>query len=298
MNFLKHKNIFLIFSALVIVSGLVFGFSKGFKFDIDFMGGTRIQVDIGEEYNEQELKQIINDVIGEDPLVQSLSSSEHMVSLTTNTITEEQSNSVIEALKEKYTNLGDSTIRNVQPSFGKELIETTIIASIVAIVLLFIYIVIRFKVLGVASAISAVLALIHDMLVMIAVYGFLNLPINATFVAVVLTILGYSINDTIVIFDRIRELKKRSMRSTDLTEIINESLSQSLRRTLFTSITTVTAVLVLFVLAKLNSQQVLEEFSLPLMIGVISGTYSSMFIAPVLYYYFSRLATKIGSKRK
>ena len=293
MNFLKHKNIFLIFSLLVIVSGLVFGFARGFKFDIDFMGGTRIQVDIGEEYNEQELKKIINDVIGEDPLVQSLSSSEHMVSLTTNTITEEQSNKVIDSLKEKYTKLGDATIRNVQPSFGKELIETTIIASVVAIILLFVYIVIRFKVLGVASAISAVLALIHDMLVMIAVYGFLNLPINATFVAVVLTILGYSINDTIVIFDRVREIKKKSMKTTELTDIINDSLNQSLRRTLFTSITTVTAVLVLFILAKVNSQQVLEEFSLPLMIGVVSGTYSSMFIAPALYYYFSKIGKKI-----
>ncbi|MBR1884412.1 MAG: protein translocase subunit SecF [Clostridia bacterium] len=296
MNFLKHKNVFLILSILVIVSGIVIGFVRGFKFDIDFMGGTRIQVDIGESYDERELKNIVKEVIGEEPLVQSLSSSENMVSLTTNTITEEQSNSVIDALKEKYTNLGDSTIRNVQPSYGKELIESTIIASIVAIILLFVYIVIRFKVLGVAAAISAVSALLHDMLVMIAIYGFLNLPINATFVAVVLTILGYSINDTIVIFDRVREIKKKSMKTTEITDIINESLNQTLKRTLYTSITTVTAVLILFILATVNSQQVLQEFSLPLMIGVISGTYSSLFIAPTLYYYFSKIGKKSKSK--
>ena len=173
-----------------------------------------------------------------------------------------------------------------------DFIYCVIIASVVAIILLFVYIVIRFKVLGVASAISAVLALIHDMLVMISIYGFLHLPINATFVAVVLTILGYSINDTIVIFDRVRENKRKNLKSVETDEILNMSIKQTLRRTVYTSVTTITAVLVLFILAKINSQQVLEEFSLPLMIGVISGTYSSICIAPSLYYMFSKISKK------
>ena len=293
MEMLKHKKLFLLISFLVIASGLILGFVKGFKFDIDFKGGTRIQVDLGESYNESDVKEVVKTVTGEIPLVQTSSSSENGITITTNVITEEKSNEVVAALNSKYINMGEATVRNVQASYGKELIETTVIAAIVAIILLFIYIVVRFKVLGVAAAISAVCALVHDMLVMVAIYAFLQLPINATFVAVVLTILGYSINDTIVIFDRIRENTKRNMKTKTLLETINLSLYQSLKRTLYTSITTVIAVLILFIFAKVYDQQVLQEFSLPLIIGLVAGTYSSMFIAPTLLHYFTLIYKKI-----
>ncbi len=298
MKVLKHRKLFLLISFLVIASGIIVGFVRGYKFDIDFMGGTRIQVDLGESYNEEDVKSIVQNITGEKPLVQTLSSTDNMVSITTNVISEEQSNLILSSLNEKYSNMGDSTVRNVQASYGKELIETTVIASIVAVILLFIYIVIRFKVLGVSSAISAVLALIHDILVMIAVYGFLHFPINATFIAVVLTILGYSINDTIVIFDRIRENKKRDMKVTSFSDTIELSIKQNMKRTLYTSITTALAVIILYVFAKINNQQVLQEFSLPLIIGVISGTYSSICIAPALLYYFEKIERKIKSKKK
>lgn len=298
MKILKYKKIFLIISFLVIASGLIFGFVRGYKFDIDFMGGTRIQVDLGEGYSEKDVKELVASITGETPLIQTLSSSNNMVSITTNVISEDMANQIITKLNEKYVNMGDSTIRNVQASYGKELIETTVIASLVAILLLFIYIVIRFKVLGISSAISAVIALLHDILVMIAVYGVLHLPINTTFIAVVLTILGYSINDTIVIFDRIRENRRKETRSADFLDTIELSINQSMKRTVYTSITTIVAVIILYVFARINNQGVLQDFALPLMIGVVSGTYSSIFIAPTLLYYFDKIERKIKSKKK
>ncbi len=297
-DIMGHRVLYLTISIVFIAFGIIFGLVRGYKFDIDFMGGTRIQVDLGENYNEEDVKDIVSSITGEKPLVQTLSSSSNMVSITTNVISEEMSTEIITKLNERYINMGDSTVRNVQASYGKELIQTTIVASLVAVILLFIYIVIRFKVLGVSAAISAVIALIHDILVMIAIYGILNLPINTTFIAVVLTILGYSINDTIVIFDKVRENKKKEMNITSFSDTIALSIKQSKRRTLYTSITTFLAVFILFVFAKIYNQQVLQEFSLPLMIGVVSGTYSSICIATSLLYYFDKIERKMKLKKK
>lgn len=298
MDFLKHRYICIIFSLIVIIGGITYGAITGYKFDIDFKGGTKIEVDLKENFDNSDISNIVNDAIGKQPLIQKVSNGENAVSITTDAISEEQSQSIITALKEKYTNMDEPSIRNVQPSYGKELLESALLAVGVAVIIILLYITIRFKVLGFTAAITATLSLLHDALFIISIYGIFKLPINTSFVAVILTIIGYSINDTIVIYDRIRENKRKLVKSPDDKDVINKSISQTMTRTIYTSITTIVVIVVVYIFALLNNQQVLKEFSLPLIIGILVGTYSSVFIASSLWYMLDNLISKISGNKK
>lgn len=297
-NFMKYRYICIILSLSIITFGIICGVVLEFKFDIDFKGGTTIQADLKEEYDNNQIVDLVRKVTGTAPLVQKLSGGQNQVSITTEPISNELSEKIIEELKIVYKDMDEPSTRNVQPAYGKELIESAILAIMVSIVLILLYIGIRFKTLGFNAAISAVIALIHDALFLISIYAIFRLPINSTFVAVLLTIIGYSINDTIIVYDRIRENKKKANRSSDFKDTINLSLTQTIKRTIYTSITTVLAISVIFVFAYFNAQQVLKEFSFPLIIGVIVGTYSSIFIAPSLLYGFDRISNKFKKKNK
>lgn len=298
MDFLKHKYIFLILSLVIIVGGITYGLVTGFRFDVDFKGGTSIDVDLNEEFDNSDVQNIVKDVTGEAPLVQKVTGGNNSVSITTEIISSEKSDKIVTALKEKYKNMGEATTRNVQPAYGKELINSALLAIVVSIVIVLIYIIIRFKTLGVSAAITAIIALIHDAAFLISIYGIFKLPINSTFVAVILTIIGYSINDTIVVYDRIRENRKKIALSKDLKETINVSLSQTMRRTIYTSLTTIVTIAIVYVFALINNQQVLKEFSLPLIIGILVGTYSSMFIATSLWYIIESAMANRKNKKK
>jgi len=296
MDFLKYRFVFIIISLVVIISGITYGLTTGFKFDIDFKGGTKIQVDLKQEFTNTEIEDLVNGITGAKPLVQKMSSGQSSVAITTDTIPEETTNKITAALKEKYPNMDEPATRNVQPSFGKNLIESALLAIIVSILSILVYITIRFKTLGFNAAITAIISLLHDILIMFALYGIFKLPINATFVAVLLTIIGYSINDTIIVYDRIRENKRKVTKSTDLKDVINTSINQTMRRTMFTSFTTIGAIAIVFLFAYFNNQQVLVEFSLPLTIGILTGTYSSIFIASSLWYILDELKLKNEKK--
>ena len=288
MDYLKYRFGFIILSVIIIGIGLYMGFTGGFIFDIDFIGGTRIQAELNEEFDLNNVSELIEEITSQKPMVQELSSGNNSVSITTNPITEEQSNKIIEKLKTEYENMGEPSIKNVQPSYGKDLINSSILALSLAIVIILVYIFIRFRALGISAAITAIIALIHDVLIMVSVYGIFRLPINSIFVAVLLTIIGYSINDTIIIYDRIRENTRKIGATKDLKNTINTSLNQTIKRTIYTSITTLTCVLVMYIFATYYNQQVLKDFSMPLIVGVISGTYSSIFIASSLWYMFKK----------
>ncbi len=292
MNFLKYRYVFLTISLIIIITGITLGFVNGFKLDIDFLGGTKIQVDLKEEYNNTDIENLVKEITGSVPLVQKLSSGDSSVAITTEPISEEKADEIVQKLEEVYLNMDEPSIRNIQPAYGKELIDSALVAIIVSICALLIYITIRFKTLGVPAAITAILALIHDALIIIAIYGMFGLSINSTFVAVILTIIGYSINDTIVVYDRIRENKRKASRSDELSDTINLSLTQTFKRTIFTSITTLIAITCIYVFAYINNQQVLQEFALPLIIGVLAGTYSSIFVASSAWYEIDRLIHK------
>jgi len=163
-----------------------------------------------------------------------------------------------------------------------------ILAIVIAAVFILIYITIRFK--DFRFGISAVIALIHDVLVVLAVYSVLGVAVNNSFIAAMLTIVGYSINDTIVLFDRVRE-NQRHMKRGDYVGVVDLSVSQTISRSINTSLTTFFMVLILYIVGVAS----IEEFALPLMVGIISGTYSSIFIASPLWVMFKQREDKKGN---
>ena len=298
IDFLKYRYFFFAFSLIVIVGGIVFGLVTGFKFDIDFKGGTKIETDLKEEFNNTDIENIVKETVGKTALVQKMTGGTSSVTITTDVMTEEESEKVVTELKSKYTNMDEPTVRNVQPSYGSELLNSALLSIGVAVILILLYIGIRFKTLGFTAAITAIIALVHDALFIIAVYGIFKFPINSTFVAVILTIIGYSINDTIIIYDRIRENKRKVTKSNDIKDTINTSIAQTIKRTMYTSLTTVTAIVIVYIFAIINNQTVLKEFALPLTIGVIVGTYSSIFIASPLWYMLDGVVAKFSKGKK
>ena len=298
IDFLKYRYFFFAFSLIVIVGGIIFGLVTGFKFDIDFKGGTKIETDLKDEFNNSDVENIVKQTVGKTALVQKMTGGTSSVTITTDVMSEEESEKVVVALKEKYTNMDEPTVRNVQPSYGSELLNSALLSIGVAVILILLYIGIRFKTLGFTAAVTAIIALLHDALFIISVYGIFKFPINSTFVAVILTIIGYSINDTIIIYDRIRENKRKVTKSGDIRDTINMSLAKTMKRTMYTSLTTVTAIVVVYIFAIINNQTVLKEFALPLTIGVIVGTYSSIFIASSLWYMLDGIVTKFSKANK
>lgn len=292
MDYVKHKNVIFIISLAVVLAGIIYGIVTGYKFDIDFKGGTRIQVDLNEEYSTSDIEKIVSQITNQVPDIQTISSGNNSVSITTQAISEEMADTVVTALNDKYTNMGEATIKNVQASYGKELLNSAIVAVVVSIVLLLVYVGIRFKTLGYTAALSAVLALIFDVAFLFAIYGVFKFPINSTFVAVILTIIGYSINDTIIVYDRIRENKRLITKSNDTKEVINESINQTMKRTMVTSLTTLASIGIVLVFALVKDQETLKQFSIPLVIGVAEGTFSSIFIASNLWYSIDKLVKK------
>lgn len=280
INFIGKKNIFFIASAIIIVAGIIaFAVFGGLNLDLDFKGGTSIRIDIGAEFEDEAIKKIVTDVIGNDQTVQIQKSGDNKteVDIRTLELQTEVRDEIIEAIKKEYK-LEQSAVlesTNVSASASTKLISDAFKAIGWAVLFMLIYITVRFNF---RSGISAIAGLIHNILVMLAVYAIFQIPVNSSFIAAVLTIVGYSINDTIVVFDKIRENAKADRRSK-FGEIANKSLNQTLTRTLNTSLTTLFTILTLYVLG-VDS---IREFSLPIIIGVIVGTYSSMCIATPIW---------------
>lgn len=298
MNYLKHRYLLIILSLFIIIGGITYGILNGYHFDIDFRGGVTIQAELNEVYDNHEIEKIVSDITNTVPLVQKVTGGNESVSISIEPIDSDTLDKIIASLQEKYPNMSEPSTRNIQPSYGKELLESAILAVSVAVVIILLYIIIRFKTLGVIPAITAVLALLHDALMIIAIYGIIGLPINSTFVAVILTIVGYSINDTIVIYDRIRENRKKVTKSKDLKDTINLSISQTLHRSIMTSITTIATVIVVLIFAIIFNQQVLKEFAIPLILGIAIGTYSSIFIATSSWYILETGIAKRKERKK
>ncbi len=276
MNILKAKNIYFIISAVVILAGIVayiaFG---GLNFGLDFTGGTEIRMQIGQAFNNDDIAAIVKETAGVDALVQK--SGDTDVSIKTMEIETEKRDAVVEAIKEKYsldeTALQEAT--NVSASASTKLLTDALKALLISVVCMLIYITFRFDF---KSGLAAILGLLHNVLVLLAVYAIFRMQINSSFVAAVLTIVGYSINNTIVIFDKIRENKKQNRR-VPFEEVSNTALLQVMTRTIYASITTLITIIVLYIMG-IDS---IREFSLPIIIGVIVGTYSSVCIATPLW---------------
>ena len=270
LNIYNRRWIFIAVSAVIILAGLVSFFIKGLNVDIDFKGGTSIvfnakKASIASSEIEALVKTAVPDIKGKISVQPTMDKPEEYTIETTN-LTEKQSAAVIDALAEKYVpnekEYNDYSVDSFQPAYGKQLAADAFKALFIAIALMLIYISVRFEFL---SGVSAIIALIHDTLIMLSVYAIFG-------------VLGYSINNTIVVFDRVRENKKMARKET-LAEIVDKSITGTMGRSINTTITTLIMVVLLFILGGSS----IREFAFPLIIGLLGGAYSSIFIVTPLW---------------
>ncbi|MDR2133303.1 MAG: protein translocase subunit SecD [Clostridiales Family XIII bacterium] len=287
--FLGRRRVYYIVTVVVMVVGLGAGLIRGFNLGIDFTGGTMMQL----EMNEQADLAAVNDVLRENgvedaEIIHAGENNSQIIIRSTNSLENEERAALLDALLPAF-GLDDSAVLAFEqfgPSIGDLLKQNAVRAVILASIGMLIYIIIRFEwKFGVAS----IVGVFHDVLILIAFYGLFHVPINNPFIAGVLTVVGYSINDTIVIFDRIRENLK-VMRRSKLEPLIDASINQTVFRSLMTSLTTVLAIVPLL----LFGGDVIRQFTMPLIVGIAAGAASSIFICSPIYYDICRALDKPG----
>ena len=297
-NYTKNFKIFGSISLIVIITGLVFlGVNVGRKgnalnFALEFTGGTSTTVTFEEQYDlarsEKEVVPVITDATGASASQIQIQTVEgtNQVIFKTPELSEELSKDLDKALNDNFK-ISEISFQSISSTISGEMRKDAVIAIVIATILMLIYIAIRFS--DVKFGVSAVLALLHDVLVVFAAYSVCWLSVGNTFIACMLTVLGYSINATIIIFDRVRENMRNAGPKEKLDETVNKSIAQTFTRTIYTSLTTFVMVLVLFIMGVSS----LKEFTLTLMVGIVCGGYSSVFISAPLWY---TLKKKLGKK--
>ncbi|MCI6560484.1 MAG: protein translocase subunit SecF [Ruminococcus sp.] len=293
-NFCGKRKMIAIITALVIIVAAVGIIVRGLKVAIEFKGGTMISYTYTGDIDVNEAQSIISGIVDTSVNVRSgesfeSGSKELTVSFTSDTgLTADRQTQLTDALQENFAeaNLQLYDSNDVSPTTGKEFFLKCLVAMVLAAVLIIIYIAIRFrKIGGVSAGLCSVLALLHDLVVAFAASVLFGFEFNSNMVAVILTILGYSINNTIVIYDRIRE-NRQLMPKASMNDIINAGCSQSLTRSIRTSITTIGTMLIVTIVIMVSGYDSLLSFSVPLLFGLISGTYSSLFVAPVTWSWW------------
>lgn len=280
-DFMKRKKMFFGISGVVIAIGLIFMIINGLNFGIDFTGGSSIQANIGKNFEISDIRSI-TDKFDKEAIVTYAGQNKDIALIKTKVaLSVDQQGEVIKDFQDKYdlqqTNIQFETIG---ATIGSELTKQALIALFLANVGVLIYISFRFEW---KFGVAAILALVHDVLIMLVVYSIAQIAINASFIAAILTIVGYSINDTIVVFDRIRE-NKRHLKKVDHDSLVNKSISETMARSINTSMTTLLTILCLYIFGV----PAIKDFALPLVVGILSGTYSSIFIASPLWVIFDR----------
>lgn len=301
VNFLGKKAIFFAISGIVIAAGLIVMGVQGAKgsgalnYGLDFVGGTSTTADFGKDYTIEEIEsQIVpqvEEITGDTDVMANKVEGTTQITVKTRTLSVEEREALEAMFAEDFSvDAATITSQSISSTISGEMRSDAVVAVLVSAVCMLIYIWFRFK--DIRFGASAIIALLHDVLVVLAVYAIVRISVGNTFIACMLTIIGYSVNDTIVIFDRIREnIGKTAEKMTPetLTGIANKSLTQTLSRSINTSITTFVMVLMLFILGVPS----IREFALPLMAGLICGTYSSVCIATELWFVMrTRLVRK------
>ncbi len=300
INFVGRKSIFFAISLLLIVAGFgVAGYNAArgngaMNYSLEFQGGTSTNVTFNEDYTIDEIDAQIIPVVEEatgdhNVQAQKVEGSSQII-FKTSTLDLDTREALNQAMVDNFQ-VDDSliTFENISSTVSSEMRSDAIVAVVIATVLMLLYIWFRFK--DIRFATSAVLALLHDVLIVALFYAVARISVGNTFIACILTIFGYSINATIVIFDRIREELKLAPKNEDLAYIVNKSITQTLTRSIYTSLTTFITIAVLFVMGVSS----IREFALPLMVGVVCGAYSSVCITGSLWYV---MRTKLGGKKK
>jgi preprotein translocase subunit SecF len=283
------RNIFFTISAVLIVISLVFLFVRGLNLGIDFTGGTTLQFDLGKTEYSRTVEKEIADIVkkhakganSSDIVVQKTGDND--VSIKTIELSNEQSDALIKDVLDKYSLSQENLLANekVNGTVSGRLIGDSVKAIALAIILMLLYITIRFDF---QSGTSAVLALAHDVIIMLGFYSVFNFTVSTSFIAAILTIVGYSINATIIVFDRVRE-NGRTMKKASYNEIADNAIKSSYLRAINSSLTTLFTIGVLYVMG-VDS---IREFALPIIVGIVAGTYSSLFIASPFWAWWKGL---------
>ena len=306
INFVGNRKKFYTFSGVLVAVVLVFSFVFGVTMDIEFKGGAMVTVGYQGDVDLNNVKQTVAAELGQSNLtVQTGTDVSGAQTLTINlpgseTLSTEQLDSMIETLNTTYPDnqFVQQEVSNVNPTIGNEFLAKSVVAVVAACVLILVYVAVRFRRIGGWSAgAMAIVALLHDMFVVYGVFVLLRIPLNGNFIAAMLTILGYSINDTVVIYDRIRENTGLYGKKMSLPELVNLSINQSFGRSMMTSITTCIALAIVCVVSIIFKLDSIFTFAVPLLFGMVSGVYSTMCIATQLWVsYKTRKAAPAPKK--
>ena len=295
-DFIKQRTKFFIFSGVITIAGIVVILFFGMNLGIDFSSGTRIDVKAPHEINVDQFQQSIQSIglNAERPVLSGTNNT--IVSVRINKQLNQDEIAQVKNTVKKQFDVSNSNVNvsTVSPQIGRELAKNAFWAVLISSLCIIVYVWIRFEFL---QGLAAIVALLHDAFIIISVFSLLHLEVNIDFIAAVLTIVGYSINDTIVTFDRIREnmkLNKKKLRTfEDLAEIVNKSIQQTFVR----SVNTVLTVLIATVALLIFGGPSIRNFTIALLIGLISGAYSSIFIASPLWAIWKIKAIQKSKKK-
>lgn len=279
---IEKSKIWLTISLIVMMVGAGFGLSRGLNFGIDFKGGTKVILELGKDFDKEKADKIAKKYAS-DAVTNSVDETQYQIRAAE--MDSDKVSKMFEEYKKEFK-LEDKALLSqdeIGPSVGKELTVGAIKALVIAVIGILIYIAFRFKL---DFGIAALIALGHDVLITLGVFAIFNITINSPFIAAILTIIGYSINDTIVVFDRIRENSKNMLKSSP-TEIANKSLNQTMSRSINTTLTTLMVIISLYIFLP-----TVREFTLPIFIGVAVGAYSSIFVASPLWVWLKKFEAK------
>ncbi len=314
LDFFGKRKIFFGISVGLIVLGIIFNCIFGVNLDIQFSGGSMISYTYNGSVNESELKSLVQEITPDNQV--SFTISKNLAGNNdkgagyyftiqfpgTDAISAEVQSDISKALEEKYpdNNFEVSEFTSVDPTMGLKFFVKCLVAVAIACILMVIYVTIRFKKIGGMSAgVMGLVALLHDLIIVYFVFVIFRMDIDSNFIAVVLMILGYSLNDTIVIYDRLRENKAKMGPKASLIDVYNLSMTQCIRRTIFTSITTLAAITSVYVVCLVYNIESIQSFALPMMFGIVSGCYSSICVATPLWVIWQlKKKEKAADKKK
>ena len=294
-DFSAKKKIWFLIPLILIVGIIVFTVIRGVEIAIEFKGGTIISYSSEVECDVNSVKKDIEELLDTPVTIQkgeSLSGNADTFSISFSYdqgLSAEKQNSLTSLLQEKFPDAGIEQLdsNDVNPTSGREFFIKCIIVSVLAALLIILYIAFRFKqISGWSAGVCAVVGLVHNLIFVFGTFVILGYEINANFIAVILTILGYSVNDTIVVYDRIRE-NKSIMKKASVAELVNVSTSQSMRLSIRTSVTTVSTMVIVTIVAYCFGVSSILSFSIPMIVGMAAGTYSSLFIASQLWVWWN-----------
>ena len=286
LKVIKNYKIYFAVSLAVIIIGFALAGIRGFNFGIDFTGGTLIEMNMGKYVESSEIR-AITDKIDKNMQINYIGENRDGIQLKTIVdLNNEKRTELFNEFAEKYSLDKNDLVKSDQfgPAVGKEIQQKALLSVVIATLAMLVYISFRFKF---DFGVAAIPALLHDVLVVIAIYAIFRIPLNNPFVAAMLTVVGYSINDTIVVFDRIRENMRGAKRDSH-EEVADLSINQTLSRSINTSLTTLLSIVALYIMG-VDS---IKEFTLPLIAGISVGVYSSIFIASPIWVLINKKQRK------